>query len=154
MQNTFDDSLTKIRTRILKRKRFIPVPFLTIILLYVATFVSSASSYSVNEILQEPTPLHNGAFQLLDTGNDTTVLLNLSENLFSNRQTIHVKPTSSAVYCDTNAIDLPIIYQNDTKFLISISDFNFNEHNVAYLCLNIDGTEPYYHLGSTSQFGR
>lgn len=86
---------------------------------------------------------------------------------------MHVKPTFSPVYCDTDTSDLHIDKLNATKFTVSLKNFNFNnEYKVAYLCLFIDTNvlleteqqptdtiEPatatiIYHLGLQSQFVR
>lgn len=182
MKNQFDDSMTKIRTRMFKRKRLLCVPLLICVLqmhvtcvtslpplaAQTATSTSSAStvspSMSTNSVnsfmLQEPTPLHNGAIEVLaidntiNNPNHSIIRLKLSESHFADYQNVHVKPTFSPVFCDRNATDLTIIDRNGTELTVSVNDFNFKEHSVAYLCVNFDNTEQMYHLGLPSQFER
>jgi hypothetical protein len=163
-----------------KRKRLLYVPFLICVILMHVTSVkslpsssttsstssasaasSAMSTNSVNSInLQEPTPLHNGAVEMLANGNNinnhnhSIIRLKLSEKHFSDYQNVHVKPTFSPIFCDRNATDLLIIDKNGTELTVSLNDIDFKEHSAAYLCLNFDNTEQMYHLGLPSQFER
>lgn len=127
-----------------------------------STVLPSMSTNSVNSfMLQEPTPLHNGAIEMLaidnninNNPNHSIIRLKLSESHFADYQNVHVKPTFSPVFCNRNATDLSIIDKNGTELTVSVNDFNFKEHNVAYLCVNFDNTEQMYHLGLPSQFER
>lgn len=150
--------------------------------------VANTTVPMANSFLHQPIQLHNNSVYIRhidgnapstigDRPNDATmavtkIVLKLIDQQIAKQvndasaDMVHVKTTFSPVYCDTDTSDLPIIYQNDTEYAISLSSFNFNEYNVAYLCLIIDGiggTEQpvhhvgpkrIYHLGLQSQFVR
>lgn len=48
---------------------------------------------------------------------------------------ISVKPTFSLELCDRNASDFQKITKLSNSLIVLLSDFNFNEHSAAYLCL-------------------
>lgn len=134
----------------LHRKRLLIV-FICVFLLQFANV--SGVPNSVNSILQEPNPLRNGAVQILSTENDMAQL-KISEKLVLQPENVRFKPTFSPVYCDADASEFGTIVKNRTDIYIPLSNFNFIDHNVAYLCVSFADTDRLYHLGLGSQFKR
>lgn len=95
-------------------------------------------------------------------GLPSAILANDSDNA------IKLKPTFSLDYCDINASDFDIIVKKSNELIIMLSNFNFNEHTTAYLCLlqnnalnsithidnDVDDGGKFEHMGIRSAFQR
>lgn len=151
MKESFAKGITEIRTNVF-----------TAITKY-AVFLLCVSSLARANHIDKPEPfIKNVLIQSIHVYNLPAI--NITGLTSHQINDIRVKATFSPDKCDNNERDLHIINekhnhnrnenQNTTELIISLGDFSFNEHQVAYLCIKLQNIERFIHLGVQSKFKR
>lgn len=145
---------TKIRTRYRKHSWMAIVLFLVI-------FTTQMSSEHINFDDVETSWLKNVAVYILPKNkNQSSNYLKITGlSSVDIEDGVQIKPTFSSENCIGNQTDLQIIDIDkhptnsiNIDLIVSLSNFKFQHHNTAYLCIKTKYDQHFQHMGHKSEF--